>query len=228
MSAAGRAVLEGRTIDYQIRRSARRRSVGLRIDASGLTIRLPARFPLDHLEPILQRKASWIVSKLDLYHTKAPPPPSLADGGRIDWLGHSLPIRHEVGRLIVEPDAVVLPQGQDPAAALTRLMQREARRHFAARVAHWSARIGLTPQSLALSHAQKRWGSCTAQGVVRLNWRLMQAPPSVIDYVVIHELCHLEELNHSDRFWTLVESACPDWREQRAFLKREGDRYFAW
>lgn len=226
---ACRAVLEGREVAYVVRRSAKRRSVGLKVDAAGLSVSLPTRFPLAQLEPILQRKARWIVEKLDLYHREAQTaPPDFGDGGEILWLGRPLTIRHHAGRATVDGEAIWLPSHDASAAVLARLMQREARRHFAARVAHWSERIGLHPASLALSGAQKRWGSCSAQGVVRLNWRLMQAPEAVIDYVVIHELCHLEELNHSERFWALVEAACPDWRTQRAFLKREGYKYFAW
>lgn len=226
---ACRAVLEGREVPYVVRRSARRRSVGLKVDASGLSVSLPTRFPLANLEPILQRKARWIVEKLDLYHREAQTaPPDLGDGGEILWLGRALPIRHHAGRAAVGDGEILLAEKDASASALARLMQREARRHFAARVVHWSDRLGLHPAGLALSGAQKRWGSCSARGVVRLNWRLMQAPEAVIDYVVIHELCHLEELNHSERFWALVEAACPDWRAQRAFLKREGYKYFAW
>lgn len=88
--------------------------------------------------------------------------------------------------------------------------------------------MGLQPRQLFLSSAKSRWGSCTALGDIRLNWRLMQAPPQVIDYVVIHELAHLAELNHSPRFWAIVAAACPDWKTHRLWLKQNGPALFAW
>lgn len=88
--------------------------------------------------------------------------------------------------------------------------------------------MALVPQKLALSSARSRWGSCSASGGVRLNWRLMQAPPAVIDYVVIHELAHLAELNHSPRFWAIVAAHCPDWKVRRDWLKQHGNRLLGW
>ena len=78
---------------------------------------------------------------------------------------------------------------------------------------------------LGLSNARTRWGSCTSTGAIRLNWRLIKAPPPVIDYVVVHELAHRIEMNHSPAFWQTVEQACPDFSEQRRFLKIHGPDY---
>ena len=114
------------------------------------------------------------------------------------------------------------------AVALTRFMKRHAAEYLPARVAFWSERMGLHPAKVGLSSARRRWGSCAAHGGIRLNWRLMQAPPAVIDYVVIHELAHLAELNHSPRFWCVVAAHCPDWKLQRDWLKRHSTQLLGW
>ncbi|MGB6115386.1 MAG: M48 family metallopeptidase, partial [Comamonas sp.] len=96
-------------------------------------------------------------------------------------------------------------------------MQREARLHFAVRVAHYAPLLAVQPTRLMLTSAATRWGSASASGVVRLNWRLLHYRPALIDYVVAHELAHLREMNHGPRFWAIVESVVPD----HARLRRE-------
>lgn len=220
--------LAGRTVPVSLQRSSRR-SVGLKIDASGLSVTLPARFPLSDLDGILRQKAGWILDKLDEMASRPQPAP-LAEGSTIDWLGEPRALRLGFARASVTADELRLatPEPKLIPHALQRLMRREARGFLAERLALWAERLGLAYSEFTLTSAGTRWGSCTAQGAIRLHWRLMQAPLPVLDYVVIHELCHLVELNHSPRFWALVASVCPDWKEKRDWLKREGGRYFAW
>ena len=106
--------------------------------------------------------------------------------------------------------------------AVQSWLQREAERVFAERVAHFAARLGVRVTRLSLSSAATRWGSANANGAVRLHWRLIQHPPATIDYVVAHELAHLHEMNHSARFWKVVESVVPGYETERARLRREG------
>ena len=220
--------LGGRELAVRLSRSSRR-SVGLRIDADGLAVTLPQRFPLAELDSILHQKAGWILGKLDEM-AQRPVAQGLSEGTQVDWLGEPRTVRLGARRASIDADALHVATS-DPAQlpqALEKLMRREARDFLGERLSFWAARLNLQVSAFKLSGAGTRWGSCTSQGVVRLNWRLMQAPIPVIDYVVIHELCHLVELNHSDRFWALVASACPDWKAKRDWLKREGPRYFAW
>ncbi|UXY15164.1 M48 family metallopeptidase [Chitiniphilus purpureus] len=219
--AAGRhcVQLAGRALEYSVVRS-QRRSIGLKIDAQGLTVQLPLRVPLTEAEAVIQRKLAWIMRHLD-----ALPPPrgALDDGSQVAWLGQPRLLRLGAARTRLTETELWL-QGDTARAdeALVRLLQRSARSHFAERTALWAGRMGLAPRRVLLTSARGRWGSCSANGDIRLNWRLMQAPPEVIDYVVIHELAHLAELNHSARFWALVEQACPDWRQLRAWLRLNG------
>jgi len=101
-------------------------------------------------------------------------------------------------------------------------LQREARRVFAERTAHFAAKLGVRVRRLALSSATTRWGSASADGSVRLHWRLIEHPLATIDYVVAHELAHLREMNHGPKFWAIVESVVPDYRASRARLRAEG------
>jgi hypothetical protein len=218
----------GREVPFTLRRSARR-SIGLRLGQDGLTVSLPQRCPLTEVDRVLAQKSAWILDKLaELERRPAGMP--LADGHEIHWLGEPRRIVLGGARSRIDGDVIqlVVRAGESPAAALTRLMRREARTFLGERLQHWAVRLDRHPSAFALSGARSRWGSCTASGAIRLNFRLMQAPLPTIDYVIIHELCHLSELNHSERFWALVAAACPDWKARRDWLKREGARYFAW
>ena len=120
---------------------------------------------------------------------------------------------------------VALPRDADEARIRETVqgwLQREARRVFAERVAHFEARLGVRVKRLSLSSAATRWGSANANGAVRLHWRLIEHPLATIDYVVAHELAHLREMNHSPRFWAVVRSVVPDYEQARARLRRQG------
>jgi len=110
-------------------------------------------------------------------------------------------------------------------ASVVKWYRRHAQVHFRDRVAHYSARLGVEPPRVFLSSARTRWGSCNAKREVRLNWRLMQAAAPVIDYVIAHELAHLKELNHSVRFWRVVERLCPEFRAPQAELNAMTQHY---
>jgi len=110
-------------------------------------------------------------------------------------------------------------------AAAVKWLRRHAQCHFAARLAHYAPRFSARLPRLFLSGARTRWGSCNAKGDIRLSWRLIQASPATIDYVVVHELAHLVEMNHSRRFWKLVEGVFPDYRAACAELDRMGPYY---
>ncbi|MCB5197414.1 M48 family metallopeptidase [Deefgea salmonis] len=217
-------------ISYQIKRSPRRRSIGLKIDAQGLTVILPQSAAEREAERVIELKLAWIRGKLAVRHdAPAVAPPSLCWGASALYLGESFmlqpALRSQFGAgvlsLCAANDAKIAP-------ALIRFYQRSAQIYLAERVGLWSERMALQPRKWLLSSAKTRWGSCTAAGDIRLNWRLMQAPASVIDYVVIHELAHLAQMNHSARFWAIVAQACPNWKTERAWLKQHALALLAW
>jgi predicted metal-dependent hydrolase len=118
--------------------------------------------------------------------------------------------------------ALPLPLQADPQQIKDRVqgwLQGEAKRLFGERLAIYAEKLGVSYRAYALSSAATRWGSCSSDGKIRLNWRLIHFPLSIIDYVVAHELAHLREMNHSPRFWQTVESIFPEFREARQTLK---------
>ena len=222
------ALLAGKNISYTLKRSTRRRSIGLRIDDRGLTVCVPIRASEKWLHSVLQEKADWVVEKLDGWQTRKPVEMRWADGETIPYIGELLTLR--VIRSLFDGHAhrhgselrVFVANGDGAAhieQAVKYWYRREAEQLFAERVVHYARLLEVAPRAIKLSAAKTQWGSCTAHGSVRLNWQLIKLPPRLTDYVVIHELAHLCEMNHSAAFWRVVESACPDYARLRKELK---------
>lgn len=219
-----RIALGDRIVPYLLRRG-RRRTIGLSIDHRGLRVGAPRRTSLAEVEALLRRHAEWVVSKLDEWRTRRRPEPlALAEGTRLQCFGSELELRlaRGAGRAVwgLGTLTLLLRAGQAPGALLEKALRERAREHFAARLAALAPVLGVEPPALALSSARTRWGSCSTRSGIRLNWRLVHFPEPIIDYVVIHELAHLRHMDHSPRFWALVERACPDYRVLRAELQR--------
>ncbi|MBM5571956.1 MULTISPECIES: M48 family metallopeptidase [Deefgea] len=218
-------------IPYILRRSPRRRSIGLKIDAAGLTVILPQRAPLAEAERVIHLKLAWIRAKLAERETRLAETvqAQLTWGATVLWLGEPRILQSALrAKLTADTLFLCAANEQKIAPALIRFYQRAAKPYFAERLNLWAERMNLHPRQLILSSAKTRWGSCTSNGDIRLSWRLMQAPARVIDYVVIHELAHLAEMNHSARFWAIVAQACPHWKSERAWLKQHGSNLLAW
>jgi hypothetical protein len=113
------------------------------------------------------------------------------------------------------------------AARILAFLRAAARADLAERVAAHAARLGTRPRSLSVKDTRSRWGSCSVAGALSFSWRLVCAPPEVLDYVAAHEVAHLREMNHSPRFWSLVAECCPDWRRHRRWLKEHGSALLA-
>lgn len=224
-------LLDGENIPYLLKRSPRR-TIGFRIDRNGLTVSAPLRTSQSHLDHLLAERAAWVLSKLREWQDRQPALLAWEDGALLFYLGGELrlALRQGNGRTALEGDdlVVAVPDPADVAAVQKKVQhwyRREAARFFAQRVGHYAARMGLAVPKLTLSGARTRWGSCNARGEIRLNWRLMQAPISQIDYVVVHELAHIIELNHSPRFWAVVAEHYPNWQRVRRELRHAGDHY---
>lgn len=220
-------VLAGERIAYRLER-ARRRSIGFVVDADGLTVRAPAWVTLGAIESALQEKSAWIVRKLAEVQARTQRQQAARivwrDGAVLPWRGTPITLRLGAARGATRLEGGVLQLGigtDAPPEAVRRAVHawvlREARAHFSARLAHFAPLLGVRWQRLQLSNAATRWGSASVSGAIRLNWRLMHYRDAVIDYVVVHELAHLREMNHSPRFWAIVAGMVPD----HALLRRE-------
>jgi predicted metal-dependent hydrolase len=223
--------LGAQTLHYQLKRSSRR-SIGFAIDSSGLMITAPRWVTLADIETAITEKQRWIFSKLIEWQTRveqrALPQVDWKDGAQVQYLGQ--PVRVMLGApqgtLAFDATqaalALPLPLQADPQQIKDRVqgwLQGEAKRLFGERLAIYAEKLGVNYRAYALSSAATRWGSCSSDGKIRLNWRLIHFPLSIIDYVVAHELAHLREMNHSPRFWETVESIFPEFREARQTLK---------
>jgi predicted metal-dependent hydrolase len=216
-----------RIVPYLLRRAARR-TIGLSIDHRGLRVGAPRRASLREVESVILRHSDWVAEKLDQWRCRRRPEPLvIADGLRLPMLGQPLEIRLAQGgnralwNCAADPVLTLCLRSPDDAGRLLEKALREkARALFAERLAHYAQRLELTAPPLALSSARTRWGSCSLKTGIRINWRLIHFPHNIIDYVVAHELAHLREMNHSPRFWAIVGTLYPNYKDARNELKR--------
>lgn len=220
-------VLAGQAVDFALQRSARR-SIGLRIDHRGLRVGAPLRAPLRDIETLIREHGGWVLDKLANWREQAAPARfAVVDGATLELLGSPQRLRILPGgragaRFSAGEIQLALPPAADPARVLEAALRERARALFSERLAHFAPVLGVATPPLRLSSARTRWGSCSARGNIALNWRLILLPPAIVDYVVCHELAHLKEMNHSPRFWSVVERLCPDWQALRKELRQRG------
>jgi predicted metal-dependent hydrolase len=226
--------LGSHTVHYVLRRSARR-SHGFMISDDGLHVTSPRRAPVDDIERAIRAKQSWILTKLferaerrSMRDQRAPV--EWADGARLPWLGSDLTLRLEPAarsHCVFDADTRELRLGVTPGLEEWQIRERvklwfqgEARRVFGERLDLYAPRVGVRYKAFALSSAGTRWGSCTVAGNIRLNWKLIHYPLALLDYVVVHELAHLREMNHSPAFWAVVGEVFPDYDGAKAALRK--------
>jgi predicted metal-dependent hydrolase len=222
-------------VAYELRR-ARRRSIGFVIGSEGLSVSAPRWVAVQDVEAALREKSAWILRKLheqrDRARRVAETRVDWRDGAVLPFLGSPVTLVLDAATTGVMLDATgPAPQlrlGLPPTAAAAQIrdavqswLQRQARRVFEERIALFAPRLGVRVSRLSLSSATTRWGSASASGAVRLNWRLVHFALPVVDYVVTHELAHLREMNHSPAFWDVVRSVLPDYEAARSTLRHE-------
>ncbi|MDX8386534.1 MAG: SprT family zinc-dependent metalloprotease [Gallionella sp.] len=224
-------LLAGKSVAYTLKRSKKRRNIGLRIDDHGLTVSVPLRTSEKWLQSVLHDKANWVVAKLDGWESKKIPPIVWAEGAHIPFRGETLTltltpkVRGDRPRLLGEKLFVPLGEDADDSRiekTVKNWYKIEALGVFNECVEYFAPLMNVQPSEIKLTSASTQWGNCTEQGVVRLNWQLVKMPLPLIDYVVVHELAHLHEMNHSLAFWRVVESVCPDYKQCRAELREYG------
>jgi predicted metal-dependent hydrolase len=211
-------LIAGRSVEYRLVR-ARRRSIGMQIDLSGLTVRAPRWVTVREIEATLNERAAWIVRSLDEWRARRRDvlPREWKTGAPILYLGRELAlVVHPARQPAISADLLNLtvrhPSPDDErqvAAFVAQWLREEAARMLTPRVAEFAARITPASPVVKLSNARSEWGSCTHKGVIRLNWRLVHLPSHLALYIVAHEVAHLVELNHSSRFWSVVETLFP-------------------
>jgi predicted metal-dependent hydrolase len=211
-----------RDIPYTIRRSPRARRVRVSVESDGsVEVVLPRRAPERAARDAVRELAGWIERRRRALARAAAE--VARPEGTVPFLGEPLALVAEPGRTRVHRrgDVLLVPAG-DPRPALERWYRRMARTEFAARLDAACARAGTSYAGLTIRGQRTRWASCSSTRAMSFNWRLLLAPEPVVDYVVEHEVCHIEVLDHSPRFWALLESRVPDWRAHSRWLRRYG------
>ncbi|GAA6141355.1 SprT family zinc-dependent metalloprotease [Hydrogenophaga sp. 5NK40-0174] len=235
------ALLAGCEVGYEFKR-AKRKTIGLVVGSDGLSVRAPKWTPVREVEAFLDEKAAWVVLKLTEARERASQMEQRrivwADGCVFDFLGKPVQLRLDPGLVkaraggqLLAPDdagdnvsvlwlglAHTASQDQVRDAAQAWLM-RQAMSIFQERVAHFEPLLGVQHSRLKLSSASTRWGTASADGTIRLNWRLVHLSMDMIDYVVVHELSHLRHMDHSPQFWSVVASVMPDHQQRRMALR---------
>jgi predicted metal-dependent hydrolase len=222
---------------YQIRRSGRARRLRITVRPAGVEVVAPLGARDAEIVAFVDQNRRWIETKLDAIRQRlaAHPGSPLVDGALIPYRGGWERLRVAPGqcaRSRVSYDGgfhIELPAGLKTAAWETEVervlagwLRRQARLQAEASISRHGPRHGLVPRGLVIKAHRTLWGSCTARGVINLNWRLILAPPVVLDYVVVHELCHLRHRHHQPPFWRLVAEVLPDYGQHRRWLKANG------
>lgn len=218
----------GRELPLRVVEHARAKRLTLRIDAGGqgLRVTVPPGLRAGEVERFLDRHRDWLELKL----SRLPDRPQVRPGVRIPLRGTPHLIVHRPGRRgtvsVACQDGVPALHVHGEEAHLPRrladFLKREARHDIEPLVARHSASIGRRAKAIRFRDTSSRWGSCTADGTLSFSWRIMMAPPPVIDYLVAHEVAHLEQMNHGPDFWALCRRLCPRTDEARAWLRRNG------
>ena len=224
----------GKDISYELIRSPRR-TADIVIEPDGrVIVRAPQTIPVERIEDIIESKRLWIYKNLaewrDLNATRVIR--EYRNGEGFLYLGRSYrlllvadqvePLLLKGGRFCLRRDLV--DRGESPAAKaafrdyfITRGFER-----ITQRVAYFAPKVGVTSDKLDVRELGHRWASCSPNGNLAFHWKCMMAPPKIIDYIVVHELCHFHHLNHSDAFWNEVDKVMPDFTARKEWLRKNG------
>lgn len=229
-SASRDVDLFGESVSYEVRRSDEATEPRIDVDISGVTVVLPEESD-ESPETLLTENAAWVVGtkkKYDTYREQAPSR-RFEEGENFPYLGDS----HEV---VVEQRPVSdVSDGTFRLAehhveqtsvkrALETLYRRKARERFEKRADYFAEEMEVEYEKIEIRNQRTKWGSCSTTGTVGLNWRLMMGPPDVIDSIIVHELAHLQEQNHTDAFWSLVAQHDPDYEAHAEWLEKNSTR----
>lgn len=219
MTPMTRAILlQGQQISYVLKRS-KRKTIGLRVASGQLEVSVPDRLTVKFIEQVLQERQEWILQKLqetrsahwELHHGLQ----GHLAGERVVFEFHSGP------QVLLHEGKVLVPEAQPREALRTHLI-RKGSALVQDRVHGWAQKIGVKPQSIRITRAQRRWGSMNAKGVLALSVGTLLLEPDLLDYVIVHELCHMHHLNHSAEYWDCVERFLPDFEALHERVKQQG------
>lgn len=229
------------TIPYKLIRTSRKKSIGIEVSPyRGVIVRAPRHLTQSQIATLLDSGSGWIRNRLELLKKSIDVGSrTYSNGDRFLFLGEWLSIKicnDDEKNIFVQKDnenlMVCVPVGGGSTCqrelvknALASWYHKQAAVVLAERVAVYAPQVGVSVPTIRITNARKRWGSCGINGRLNFPWRLVMAPVPIVDYVVVHELCHLKRRDHSSVFWGLVSSVLPDFRERRRYLREKGPLY---
>jgi predicted metal-dependent hydrolase len=227
--------IQGNGFVADIIRSAKRKTAAIQIRQGKVSVLVPEYLPVATIESLVTNKNRWIKEKLALQNEIiAIKPKEFISGESFSYLGRDLPLKIESGLY----PTIKLHQGELVASVrnstadnsltlrpmLVKWYKKQAESELKEKTGLYAEIIGVKPASVTIKSFKSRWGSCSVTGSIYYNWKLIIAPERIVDYVVIHELCHILHHNHSPAFWRAVARYCHDYSESRAWLKINGGR----
>lgn len=234
-------VLTFENYEVVVVRSKRRRTASIKVDLEGVSIRVPQALPLAEIRTLIDSKQRWIANKLKIaalqrqaLQAQATNDSGLGNGSTLLYQGRKLSLALEAksttqvyrqqNQLIVQAPATVLSEPDELRALVEQWLYDRAVEELTLCVNVYKQKVGARPSRIQIKSYKARWGSCKPDQSIQLNWRLIHAPIHILDYVVVHELCHLLEMNHSPRFWFEVRRVIPNYEIHRRWLKDNGWR----
>ena len=228
------SIIQGDGFSVSIIKSKRRKTMALKVSRTDVSIHIPATLPIAMAESFIEQKTSWIQQKLQQQSQRQLPERQFTDNELFFFLGDSYSLR--LIQQNTTPSVIKTPQHIEFRGRLNRLSKtsirnsliiwykQQAEQFLNTRTTWFANKIGLIPKSITIKTYKARWGSCNSHSDIQYNWKLIQAPPDIIDYVIIHELCHIQHHNHSPAFWQLVKKHYPDFKSARIWLKNNGHK----
>jgi len=229
------SVLQGNGFAAEIIRSAKRKTAAIKIQKGKAFVIVPDRLAMSAIESLVAKKSRWIKEKLAIQNEIiAIKPKEFISGEAFSYLGKDHALKVESGLYPViklHQDVLVVSvrdKSVDNGAVIKQLLikwyKRQAESELKDKTEKFSSVIGVNPSSITIKTFKSRWGSCSITGGIQYNWKIIIAPDRIVNYVVIHELCHILHHNHSPAFWKAVERYCPDYRDCSVWLKLNGGR----
>lgn len=220
----GRHTLEGNPpIEVSLRKSTRARRLSLRVSRldGRVTLTVPQSLATGEGIAFLRSKEAWLRSHLG----QLAPPSAVAVGAEVMVRGQMLPVvAGPTRRVRLTAQAIEVPDTQTAAPRIKAMLRQMARDALAAASDRYAAQLGHSYTRLTIRDTRSRWGSCSSAGALMYSWRLIMAPPEVLDYVAAHEVAHLAQMDHSPAFWAVVAQLCPDYQRHRRWLRENGDQ----
>ena len=227
------SLIKTEDFDVKLVPSSRRVRITLKVSSKGVFLHIPTKLPMDIVHNLIDERTGWIKQQL----AKQPNPEperQWQHGDSLSLFGQSYELqlqqKGDSPKVTLTDNAIILSARLHRIGLKTRRQaivnwyKQQAEIYLNKRTAELSEQTGLIPKSITIKTYKARWGSCNIKGEIQYNWQIMQAGPSVIDYLIIHELCHLQHHNHGKGFWQLVERHCPNFRQEQVWLKQNGHK----